>query len=84
MFDERYMNLINRVKPDKPYYQQGFGDRMLYIRRVDKLKYDIIEEQKLLKERNLQRELQRARETRANGKGNGDGTNSSVAGGKAS
>lgn len=53
IFDDRYLHLINRVKPDLPYYAQSFGDKMLFFRRVDKLKYDIIEEQKLLKERNL-------------------------------
>jgi hypothetical protein len=42
--DEQFAKLIERVKPQKKYYHQSVGDRLLYLSRVHKLKYDIVEE----------------------------------------
>lgn len=47
--DDQFAKLIERVKPQKKYYHQSVGDRLLYISRVHKLKYDIVEEHKLRK-----------------------------------
>ena len=69
IFDEQYLQLISKVKPDLNYYEQSFGDKLLFFRRVDKLKYDIVEEEKLRKERQLQLDLQKARDLRAGGGG---------------
>ena len=92
LFDEEFFKLIQRVKPDIKYFEQGFGDKLLYLRRVDKLKYDILEEQKLRKQRAFQLEMKKARELRDAGKGGqgiGSTTNTeaglaSIGGGKTS
>ena len=39
----------------------SLGDRQLYLRRVEKLTYDIMEEQELRKQREKEIELQEAR-----------------------
>jgi hypothetical protein len=44
-FDPTFYKLINRVKPDIEYYKSSYGDKLLYIRRVDKLTYDIKDEE---------------------------------------
>lgn len=38
------MELINKIKPKKDYFRQNFVDKLLFIEKVDGLKYDIIEE----------------------------------------
>ena len=46
-FDEKFMDLITRIKPAVNYYQMRFGDKFLFLRRVHKLNYDIVEEEEL-------------------------------------
>lgn len=31
IFDEKYFKLINEIKPDTKYYQQGLGDKLLFL-----------------------------------------------------
>lgn len=57
------------------------GDRLLYLSRVHKLKYDIVEEHKLRKQRALDIELEKARQLRDAGKAT---TGETPMGGKAS
>jgi len=45
------LKLISRIKPGLNYFEESFGDKLLFFRRVDKLKYDILEEGKLKKDR---------------------------------
>ena len=59
--DDQFAKLIERVKPQKKYYHESVGDRLLYLSRVHKLKYDIVEEHKLRKQRALDIELEKAR-----------------------
>ena len=49
------------MKPQKKYYEESVGDKLLYIERVHKLKYDIVEEHKLRKQRAIDIELEKAR-----------------------
>lgn len=44
--DEKFLNLIRQVKPKKEYYRQSLGDKLLFINRVDGIKYDILEKQR--------------------------------------
>ena len=73
--------MIERVKPQKKYYHQSVGDRLLYLSRVHKLKYDVVEEHKLRKQRALDIELEKARQLRDAGKNT---TNDTPANGKGS
>lgn len=79
--DEQFAKLIERVKPQKKYYHQSVGDRLLYLSRVHKLKYDVVEEHKLRKQRALDIELEKARQLRDAGKNT---TNETPANGKGS
>lgn len=49
--DEQFAKLIEKVKPKLKYYEQGYGDKLLFFRRVDRLRYDIVEEEKLRRAR---------------------------------
>ena len=44
--DFKYLELINKVKPKKDYFQQNLGDKLLFLERVDTIKYDIIYEER--------------------------------------
>ena len=49
--DEQFASLIDKVKPKLNYYEQSYGDKLLFFERVDRLRYDIVEEEKLRKAR---------------------------------
>lgn len=60
--DDNYLALIRLIRPDKKYFAFSFGDKQLFFERVDKIEYDIYEEDKLRKERHekeQQQELKR-------------------------
>ena len=59
--DDQFDKLTLLIKPKVDYYKMSLGDRQLYLRRVDKLTYDITEEQELRKQREKEIELQEAR-----------------------
>ena len=43
--DEEFAKLIEEAKPAGNYFQQSLGDKLLYIKRIDKLKYDVVEQE---------------------------------------
>ena len=49
--DKNFAKLIEKVKPKCNYYEHKFGEKILFFDRVDGLKYDIVEEEKLRKAR---------------------------------
>ena len=49
IYDGQFQKLISKLKPDKQYYELGYSDKYLYIDNVDKLTYDILEEEKMRK-----------------------------------
>ena len=63
--DEQFDKLTLLIKPKVDYYKMGLGDRQLYLRRVEKLTYDITEEEELRKQRVKELELEKARQQRA-------------------
>lgn len=67
--DDMFLKLTKRVKPDIKFYEQSMGDRLLYIDMVDRLTYDIVEENKLRKQRQLELEMEEARQLRDANKG---------------
>ena len=59
--DDQFDKLTLLIKPKVDYYKMSLGDRQLYLRRVEKLTYDITEEEELRKQRVKELELQQAR-----------------------
>lgn len=62
--DEQFDKLTLLIKPKVDYYKMGLGDRQLYLRRVEKLTYDITEEEQLRKRREQELKLEKARQQR--------------------
>ena len=60
--DEQFDKLTLLIKPKVDYYKMSLGDRQLYLRRVDKLTYDIAEEEELRRARKHELELEKARQ----------------------
>ena len=44
--DETYLYLINHVRPKKAYYHFGLGDKLLHLQEIDKIDYDIVQEER--------------------------------------
>ena len=59
--DNQYQKLVERVKPNIRFFEQGLGDKLLFLRRVDKLEYDIMEEHKRKAEKKFLEELEEAK-----------------------
>lgn len=78
--DEMFLKLTKRVKPEIKFYEQSMGDRLLYIDMVDRLTYDIVEENRLRKQRQLELEMEEARQLRDANKGSPSVVASSVVG----
>ena len=45
--DEVFRALIKEQKPKGEYYHQTFGDKLLYLKRVDRINYDVAEVEKI-------------------------------------
>lgn len=65
--DEQFDKLTLLLKPQVDYYKMGLGDRQLYLRRVERLTYDIMEEEELRKQREQELGLEQARQQRGAG-----------------
>jgi len=42
--DPNFLQLVNESRPIGHYFEQTMGDKLLYIKRIDGLQYDILEE----------------------------------------
>lgn len=40
--DPKFFNLVNESRPVGMYYEQTIGDKLLFLKRIDGLQYDII------------------------------------------
>jgi hypothetical protein len=49
--------MIDELRPEGPYYKQSMGDFLLFLTRVDGMKYDILEQEELKKKRLIEMEL---------------------------
>ena len=67
-YDQAFLKLINMIRPDLKYYEMRLGDKMLFLRRVRHLEYDIVEEEELRRQRLIDLELEKARQLRDAGK----------------
>ena len=55
--DEDYWELIAQNRPSGAYYDHSHGDLLLYMKRVDKIQYDLVSAFKARKEKQLEEEL---------------------------
>jgi hypothetical protein len=42
--DPTYHGLVQECKPVGRYFEQTMGDKMLYLKRIDGLSYDVVEQ----------------------------------------
>ena len=42
--DEEYLALVNKSRPYGQQFKQSLGDKLLFLKRIDRLQYDVIEE----------------------------------------
>lgn len=56
--------MIDGQRPHGPYYEQVFGDKMLFLDNVDHLRYDIIEQGQIKKQEQLEKQLTKLKNDR--------------------
>ena len=59
--DEDYLALVNKSRPYGQQFKQSLGDKLLFLRRIDRLQYDVIEEAQRKKKEILQEEIKQIR-----------------------
>ena len=59
--DERFRKMIAEKRPKGEYYSQTMGDKLLYLKRIDGLDYDVVEQEQLRLQRKLEEELEMMR-----------------------
>jgi len=62
--DDKFLELIKEQRPAGEYYQHSRGDKLLYLKRVDKLRYDVYEAEELRKQKKLEEELAQLKQER--------------------
>ena len=62
--DDKFLELIKAQRPAGEYYQHSRGDKLLYLKRVDKLRYDVYEAEELRKQKKLEEELEKLKQER--------------------
>lgn len=45
-FDPKYLEIMNEMKPKQDYFKQSLGDKLLFLDKIDKIDYDILEEER--------------------------------------
>lgn len=60
--DDIFAHLIHSERPGGQYYEHSLGDKLLYLKRVDKIKYDLVAAEKIRKQEALDKELAAMRE----------------------
>ena len=48
--DYDYMAKIEQYRPAGAYYEHSHGDKLLYMKKVDRIEYDLVEAHRLRKE----------------------------------
>jgi len=62
--DYEYMAKIEQYRPVGAYYEHSTGDKLLYMQKVDRIDYDLVEAHRLRKEKQLEEELQKLKDER--------------------
>ena len=55
--DDEFLKLVHEARPKGEYYEHSRGDKLLYLKRVDKLRYDVYEAEEQRKAKKLNEEL---------------------------
>jgi len=58
------MAKIEQYRPVGAYYEHSTGDKLLYMQKVDRIEYDLVEAHRLRKEKQLEEELQKLKDER--------------------
>lgn len=48
--DDYYWDLIHKYRPNGAYYEHSHGDKLLYMQKVDRIDYDLVNAHRLRKE----------------------------------
>ena len=62
--DENYWEMIQQYRPIGAYYEHSHGDKLLYMKKVDKISYDVVAAHRERREKQLEEELQKLKEER--------------------
>lgn len=60
-FDPTYWEILKQYRPAGAYYEHSQGDKLLYLKKVDRIDYDCVEAFRTRKQAQLEIELERLR-----------------------
>lgn len=60
--DENFWEMIQQYRPIGAYYEHSHGDKLLYMKKVDKINYDVVGAYRERREKQLEEELKKLKE----------------------
>ena len=60
--DENFWDMIQNYRPIGAYYEHSHGDKLLYMKKVDKINYDVVGAYRERREKQLEEELKKLKE----------------------
>ena len=62
--DETYLEMIQQFRPIGAYYEHSHGDKLLYMKKVDRINYDLVDAHRARREKQLEEELEKLKNER--------------------
>ena len=62
--DQDYFQMVQHYRPIGAYYEHSHGDKLLFMRNVDKIQYDLVDAHRERRQKQLEEELQKLAEDR--------------------
>jgi len=55
--DRTYLEMIQQYRPIGAYYEHSHGDKLLYMKKVDRINYDLVDTHRERRQKQLEEEL---------------------------
>ena len=59
--DEAFLAMVTQARPSGQYFESNIGEKMLFLERMDRLRYDIMDQHMRKKSEHLQADLKKVR-----------------------
>ena len=60
--DEKFLKMIQEARPGGHFFEHSVGDKMLYFKKIDRIRYDVVEAERMRKQQALEAELAKLRD----------------------
>ena len=62
--DQAFLQIIQQYRPIGAYYEHSHGDKLLYMKKVDRINYDLVDRHRERRQKQLEEELKKLADDR--------------------